>query len=108
MPDALRDLLQIEGASVHVSTSGSDGVKAANGHAFDVIICDIRMPDMDGYAVAKALARSPHNGRTPMIAYTGFGGPEDRKRAEEAGFRAHIAKPVTLDLLVETIEHARS
>lgn len=104
--DALRDLLELEGASVTVRTSGAEGVKTANELAFDAIICDIGMPDMNGYEVARALATSSRNASTPAIAYTGFSGPEDRKRASDAGFAAHLTKPVTLEGLVDTIQRA--
>jgi CheY-like chemotaxis protein len=58
-----------------------------------VVLCDIGLPGMDGYAVARALRADPKLGSIPLVALTGYALPEDVERATAAGFDAHLAKP---------------
>jgi CheY-like chemotaxis protein len=67
----------------------------------EVALVDVGLPDMDGYQVARHL-RSTANGRIFIVALTGYGQPEDRRRAIEAGFDVHLTKPVESDRL-ETV-----
>lgn len=70
----------------------------------DVAVIDIGLPDMDGYEVARQI-RSEPNGQQPiLIALTGFGFPEDRKRSREAGFDRHLVKPVAPEDLLHALE----
>ena len=69
--EALRDLLELEGAHVVVETSTSAAISRARHQEFDVLITDIAMPDVDGYAMLAAIRSSPTNTATPAIAYTG-------------------------------------
>ena len=61
------------------------------------------MPGTDGYALIAALRRDPRMHGTPVIALTGFGRPSDTRRALDAGFDAHLSKPVTLERLTATL-----
>ena len=63
------------------------------------------MPDMDGYALIAALRRLPTLTQVPAIALTGYASPEDIQKALDAGFTRHLSKPVTLEALLEVIEH---
>jgi PAS domain S-box-containing protein len=91
--DSLRMLLEAYGYRVEVAYSGPDGVRAAEEHRPDVVVCDIGLPGMDGYAVAGALRRNPRTASSRLIALTGYGQEEDRRRAREAGFDEHLTKP---------------
>jgi CheY-like chemotaxis protein/two-component sensor histidine kinase len=91
--DSLRLLLEAYGYQVSVAYSGPDGVKAAAEHRPDVVVCDIGLPGMDGYRVAAALRGNPATATTRLIALTGYGREEDRRRAWEAGFDGHLTKP---------------
>lgn len=91
--DSLRLLLQVVGYQVTVAYSGPDGVRAAEEQPPDVVICDIGLPGMDGYGVAAALRQNPATGSARLIALTGYGQEEDRRRAFEAGFDDHLTKP---------------
>jgi len=73
----------------------------------DVLISDVDMPVEDGYDLIRRVRKLPveAGGRTPAIACTGYSRAEDRARAMSAGFDAVVAKPVDLDLLVDTIAH---
>ena len=60
----------------------------------DIVLCDIGLPDGDGYALAAALRGNPVTARARLIAVTAYGGEQDRKRSREAGFQLHLVKPV--------------
>ncbi|MGK3992513.1 PAS domain S-box protein [Sorangium sp. So ce1024] len=94
--ETLQALLAMDGHRVDVALSGHAGVEAARSSRPDVILCDIGLPGgMDGYAVARALKGKGSEGLSPslMIALTGYGQEDDRRRALEAGFDLHVVKP---------------
>jgi CheY-like chemotaxis protein len=68
-------------------------VRAAAERPPEVVICDIGLPGMDGYAVAGELRRNPATTAARLIALTGYGQDEDRQRAKAAGFDEHLTKP---------------
>ena len=95
--DTLRDLLRLEGHEVALARTGEEGLAIALAFRPDVVLCDIGLPGMDGYDVARTL-RS--DGRLPglaLVALSGYALPEDRRRAQEAGFVHHISKPATIE-----------
>jgi two-component system, chemotaxis family, CheB/CheR fusion protein len=98
----LKALLEIEGAQVRATTSAADALKAIDEESFDVLVSDVAMPDMDGYALIREVRKKPGLAKLPAIAVTGLGRIEDAERAREAGFSAHISKPVLLEVLVKT------
>jgi two-component system, chemotaxis family, CheB/CheR fusion protein len=102
--DALRDLLELEGASVVVEASPKAAIKLASRQRFDLVISDIAMPEVDGYAMLKAIRAKPANANTPAIAYSGYSGPQELLRARSAGFDIHLTKPVDVRTLLTTIE----
>jgi CheY-like chemotaxis protein len=91
--DSLRVLLELFGYTVEVAYSGQTGVEAATRWQPDVILCDIGLPGLDGYAVAGQLRRHPATADARLIALTGYGTDEDRRKSREAGFDAHLTKP---------------
>jgi PAS domain S-box-containing protein len=95
-------LLTTRGAAVRHARSVSEALDAYAQQPPDVLISDISMPEQDGYALISVLRRV--DGQRPIaVALTGFAGDADRSRSAEAGFDAHISKPVDLDALVATI-----
>ena len=92
--DSLRMLLELLGHQVTVAYSGPDGVNMAGEWNPDVVLCDIGLPGLNGYGVASELRRNPVTARAHLIAVTGYGQEEDRRRAHEAGFDHHLTKPV--------------
>ncbi|HVR12117.1 MAG TPA: ATP-binding protein, partial [Thermoanaerobaculia bacterium] len=92
--ETLRDLLELSGFEVELAGSGGDGVAAARRFHPDVVLCDLGLPGMNGYEVANALRRDPATAPARLIALTGYGGDEDRRRSREAGFDIHLTKPV--------------
>jgi PAS domain S-box-containing protein len=96
-PDAaniLKELLVLMGYSAEVAYAGPTGLEAARELRPDVVLCDLGLPGMDGFAVAKALRADPATLGTYLIAQTGYGKAEDRRRAREAGFDLHMTKPI--------------
>jgi len=98
--DTLRLLLQLNSHEVSVAYSGTEGVEMAKRVCPDVVLCDIGLPGMDGFAVAAALRRIPETAGVRLIAVTGYGREQDKRRAREAGFDDHLVKPVDPDLLL--------
>jgi CheY-like chemotaxis protein len=82
-----------------------DAVREAK---FDIIVSDIGMPGMNGYELARAVRSTPGYERIPMIAVTGFSLYDDKGRAIESGFNAHLPKPINPVALLELIDTLRA
>ena len=95
----LEILLQLEGHTVREAETGEQAVAHAQ-VPFDVALVDIGLPDVDCYEVARRIRQTPHGKGVYLIALTGYGQPEDKRRASEAGFDAHLVKPVDPDDLM--------
>jgi two-component system CheB/CheR fusion protein len=106
--DAFRALLEMEGAEVRAELSGEAALAAAAETRFDLILSDIAMPGMSGYELIGKLRKLPQTATTPAIALTGFGRGKDVADALQAGFDAHVAKPVSLAALVVAIGQCRA
>jgi CheY-like chemotaxis protein len=98
-------LLTHEGYEVVTADSGFAAIDAARQHRFDVIISDIGMPGMNGYDLARTLRALPGYDKVPMVAVTGFSMFDDRRRSLDAGFNAHLTKPIEPRALLDLIEH---
>jgi signal transduction histidine kinase/ActR/RegA family two-component response regulator len=105
--DVLRLMLEVEGAEVETAECGEAGVCAAERRPPDAVLCDIGLPDIDGMEVVRRL-RSGHPGAMRCIALTGYGQAEDVRQAIEAGFDAHLTKPINLDQLMTLLSGERS
>lgn len=104
--EALRVLLELEGHAVFVAGEGQEALEIARAKDLDIAVVDIGLPGMDGYEVARRL-RALDARRPVLIALTGYGQPEDRKRATEAGFAGLLVKPIdpnALTALLATLE----
>jgi len=99
-------LLEIEGYDVRVAHNGPKAIEIARVFAPDIVLLDIGLPGMDGYAVARALRAAPELARCRLIAVSGYGQAEDRHRSREAGFDRHLVKPVEADVLREVLAEA--
>jgi two-component system, chemotaxis family, CheB/CheR fusion protein len=88
--------------------NATEALDAARTGQFDVIVSDIGMPGMDGYELAVALRSMPDYNTTPMIAVTGFSMYDDRGRALQSGFNAHLTKPINPASLLALIERLRN
>jgi CheY-like chemotaxis protein len=92
---SLCTLLEHNGHKVILAYDGPEALTLATTHHPDVALLDIGLPTMDGYEVARRLRKEYGNDIT-LIALTGYGQPEDRQKAEEAGFDEHLVKPVSI------------
>ena len=97
--DSLALHLRLSGHEVQVAYSGPAALKVAEPFRPDVVLLDIGLPGMDGYEVARRLRQQPGLADVVLVAVTGYGTDEDRSRSQEAGFDAHLVKPVDADAL---------
>ncbi len=100
---SLRAGLELDGHEVAVAYDGVTGVRRARELKPEVVLCDIGLPGMDGYAVAQTLRADEAMKHTFLVALTGYALPEDFRRATAAGFDRHIAKPPSLDAIEEVL-----
>ena len=106
--ESLRTLLELAGHKIFEADSGLGGVACALANHPDVALIDIGLPGIDGYEVARRIRSASEARGMMLIALTGYGLPEDRLRAEQAGFDAHLVKPVNLDRLTDLLSANRS
>lgn len=97
--DSLATLLQCDGHEVYTAVDGAEAFELAASCRPDVMLLDIGMPKLDGYEVARRVRQQPWGEATVLIALTGWGQEEDRRRSREVGFNSHLVKPLDLDAL---------
>jgi two-component system CheB/CheR fusion protein len=98
-------LLRLLGHQVFVAATAAEGVAAFRQHQLDFAFIDIGLPDQDGYAVVRELRKEPGADAVCLVALTGYAQPEDQRRAREAGFDLHLAKPVVLEQVEKVLAH---
>jgi CheY-like chemotaxis protein len=104
--ESLAVLLRLWGHQVRVAHTGPEALKVAHESHPEMLILDIGLPEMSGYEVARRLRQQPQFGKAIIVAVTGYGQAEDRRRTEEAGFDHHLTKPVdpaALESLVRSL-----
>lgn len=97
--DSLCALLELQGHEVALANDGPDGLAKAREFRPDVVLCDIGLPGMDGYQVARAVRAEEALTGTYLVALSGYARPEDLERAAAAGFDKHLAKPASAEAL---------
>lgn len=106
--DSATDVLRLLGNQVECAYDGESGVSVARRLKPHIILLDLAMPGMDGFEARRRL-RDAEGGTSPfLVAMTGFGNEEDKRRTRAAGFDAHLTKPVELDALVALLNEARA
>ncbi|MEP6802029.1 MAG: PAS domain S-box protein [Acidobacteriota bacterium] len=98
--EGLARLLEMTGHAVRTAYDGPAALEAALTFRPAVVVLDIGLPGMDGYEVARRLREQPEFKETLLVALTGYGHEEDRRRTAEAGFRHHLVKPVRAEALL--------
>jgi PAS domain S-box-containing protein len=106
--DSLRDVLEFGDHVVEVAYHGPEGLARAREFKPEVVLCDIGLPGMDGYQVARALRADDALKEVFLVALSGYALPEDLQRAHEAGFDRHLAKPPSIEKIEEALASARS
>ncbi len=101
--ETLRTMLEIDGHQIDVAHDGRTGIERASAFRPDIILCDLGLPEIDGYAVARALRSDPAMAPVLLVAVSGYALPEDQRRASEAGFDRHLGKPASVDQLREIL-----
>jgi PAS domain S-box-containing protein/hemerythrin-like metal-binding protein len=105
--ESLRDLLELTaGHEVHVVTDGHAGVAAAREYKPDVVVCDLGLPGIDGYEVARRIRANGAAAGTRLVALSGYASAEDAERALRAGFDFHLAKPPNAERLLALVAGA--
>lgn len=97
--ESLSMLLQLLGHEVRIETSGASALEAIRTTDFQAVLIDIGLPDMDGYEVARQIRMLPGSRTKLLVALTGYGQEEDKRRALSAGFDQHLVKPVDVERL---------
>jgi CheY-like chemotaxis protein len=98
--DALAMWVELVGSDVRTAYTAGDGLALASEFRPDVVLLDIGLPDLSGYEVARLLRARPETSGAFLVATTGWGQPEDRRRSAEAGFDHHLVKPLDADDVV--------
>jgi CheY-like chemotaxis protein len=94
--DSMAEMVELLGHAAEVAYDGPTALEKARANPPDVVLCDVGLPGMSGYDIARALRANDMDG-VQLVAVTGYAQPEDLKAAVEAGFDRHIAKPASAD-----------
>lgn len=101
--DSLRLMIELAGHRVEVAYTGPDGVQRARQFGPDVVFCDIGLPGMNGYDVARTLRSDAALRSTYLVALSGYAQPDDQQRAAEVGFDGHMAKPASMEAIAAVL-----
>ncbi len=104
---SLSMLLELSGHEVRTANSGVEALRVVPEFKPQVVLLDLGMPDMDGYEVCHRLRQLPGGEQLTIIAATGWGQEEDRRKTEEAGFDMHMVKPLDTEMLRTTLHSLR-
>ena len=106
--EMLCELLQLSGYDCHAAGSGTTALKLIEEVHPDIAIMDVGLPEMDGYELARRVRQFRKKGDLCLIALTGYGQPSDRALSAEAGFDAHLVKPIQVEHLLSLLERLRA
>ena len=101
--ESLRVLVELGGNEVRTAADAGEGLLIAESFAPDLVVCDIGLPDVDGYELVQALRDKLAGHDTRFVALTGYGRAEDRDRALDSGFDSFLVKPLRAEALMESI-----
>jgi DNA-binding response OmpR family regulator len=102
--ESMRALLSLCGYYVIVAHTTQQGIESARQLEPHIVLCDIGLPDGDGYTVGSVLRQSSHSTAARLIAVTGYGDAEHRLRSFAAGFDQHLVKPVDPRVLLHELQ----
>jgi CheY-like chemotaxis protein len=102
--ETLRKLLELCGYGVTVTHTAREALEAAKRLRPDVVLCDIGLPDTDGFHLAEALHTDPATSAAHLIAVTAYSKDEDKERSAEVGFERHLVKPVYPGTVLQVLE----
>lgn len=96
-------MLEAQGFVIKSASDGPLGIKMAAEGGFDLILLDIQLPSMDGYAVASVLRKNPVTERIPIVAVTSYAMAGDREKALAAGCNGYLEKPINPETFVSEV-----
>jgi PAS domain S-box-containing protein len=103
---AVTAILKLHGCETKTAPTAAECLRITGEWPTDVLICDVALPDDDGYGLLRRLRALPEGERVPAIALTAYARPEDRAKALAAGFRAHLTKPLDPESLLKELSEA--
>ncbi len=106
--DSMAEMLKIMGAHTRTAYDGQEAVDVAHDFRPDVILLDIGLPKLNGYEVSRSIREQRWGKKIVLIAVTGWGQADDRRRSDEAGFDHHMVKPVDPDALMKMLAGLRT
>ena len=106
--ESLAMMLELDGHSVIRAHDGRTAIALASNEYPSVMLLDIGLPDIDGYELARRLRALPEADAALLIAVTGYGQAEDRRRAEDAGFDRYLIKPIEFESLRSMLQEDRA
>ena len=101
--ESLAMLMEITGNKAYMAHDGVEAIEAAEKYRPEVMLLDIGLPKLDGYEVCRRVREQPWGKDIMVIALTGWGQEDDRRKSEEAGFNGHLVKPVDYDKLLDLL-----
>jgi CheY-like chemotaxis protein len=102
--ETLRELLTSDQHSIRTANNPGEAFATLRDFKAEIIFLDLGMPGMNGFEMAEAIRELPQMQSARFIALTGWSGEEDRRKTSEAGFHAHITKPVDLDTIEAVLQ----
>jgi CheY-like chemotaxis protein len=102
--DILRQVVESFGASAAVAADGHQALRVISSMKPDLILCDLRMPVIDGFGFIDRLRHDPNLSRTAVLAVTALGSEADIRRTWEAGFDGHVVKPIDYETIAAQLE----
>lgn len=106
--DSLAMLLEITNNKTYLAHDGMEALEAIETHRPEVVLLDIGLPKLDGHEVCRRVREQPWGKDLVIIALTGWGQDDDRRKSQEAGFNGHLVKPVDYDKLLELLSELTS
>jgi signal transduction histidine kinase/DNA-binding response OmpR family regulator len=105
--DSTASVMRMNGCDVHVAYDGKAALESVQRLRPDAVLLDIGLPTIDGYLVAEHIRAQPENGRTMIVAVSGYGQEQDRERSKSVGFDYHVVKPIDPTVLAGLVGSLR-
>jgi CheY-like chemotaxis protein len=105
--DSTASVMRMNGCDVHVAYDGKAAIESVQRLKPDAVLLDIGLPTFDGYLVAEHIRAQPGNGRTMIVAVSGYGQEQDRARSKSVGFDYHVVKPIDPIVLASLVGSLR-
>ena len=101
--NSLALLLTLQGLATQVAYNGKQALERLEAFRPEFVLLDLGLPEMDGYEVARRIRAMPEFEGIRLVALSGYGQPEDRRRTRAAGFDGHLIKPVDMSVLTKAL-----